>query len=161
MATCAKCGATLANSAAFCSSCGSPANTGGRNKQSGPMSVLNLPGIASNVAGLLSYILWPVACIFFLIFGPYNKDTFVRFHAFQGLFLGLAAIGVGIALNIVTSILALIPLIGWLLSSIVWIVFGFGLLGLAISLMYKAYNGQWYRVPLIGDLAARRAGKVQ
>lgn len=125
------------------------------------MSVLNLPGIASNVAGLLCYILWPVASVFFLIFGPYNKDTFVRFHAFQGLFLGLAAIGVGIALSILTSILALIPLVGWLLSSLMWMVFGFGLLGLAISLMYKAYNGQWYRVPLIGDLAARRAGKVQ
>lgn len=161
MATCTKCGAALANGAAFCSSCGSPADASAGKASAGTTSGLSLPGIAFNVAGLLSYLLWPVACIFFLIFGPYNRNRFVRFHAYQSLFLGLAGIAVAIALSIVTSILSLIPLIGWILSSLAWMIFGVGLLGLAIFLMYKAYNGQWYRAPLIGDLAAQQAEKVQ
>lgn len=160
MAVCAKCGASLANGVAFCSSCGSPATSGAGKTPPGPTSGLNLPGIAANVAGLLSYILWPVASIFFLLFGPYNRNRFVRFHAFQGLFLGLAAIAVSIALSILTSVLSLIPLVGWIMSSLAWIVFGVGLLGLAVFLMYQAYNGQWYRAPLIGDLAAEQAEKV-
>ncbi len=160
MATCGKCGAALANDAVFCSSCGSPARASAGTTPAGAASGLSLPGIASNVAGLLCYILWPVACIFFLIFGPYNKDKFVRFHAFQSLFLGLVAMGVAFALGIMTSILALIPVIGWILDTLVWTVYGAGLLGLAIFLIYKAYNGERYRVPVIGDRAAQQAEKL-
>ena len=122
---------------------------------------MNLPGIAYNVAGLLCYILWPVACIIFLLVGPYNRNRFVRFHAFQAAFLGLAGILVAMALLIVTSILSLIPLLGWLMSSLVWMVYGTGLLVLAIVLMYKAYNGEQYRLPVIGELAVRQAENLQ
>jgi len=161
MATCTKCGAALADDAVFCSSCGSPARAGVGPSQPGAASGVSMPGIASNVAGLLCYILWPVACIFFLLLGPYNRDRFVRFHAFQSLFLGLAAIAVAMALGIMTSILALIPVIGWIMDTLAWAVYGAGLLILAIFLMYKAYNGERYRVTLIGDLAAQRAEKSQ
>lgn len=161
MATCTKCGAALANDAVFCSSCGSPARGGAGTSQLGATPGVSLPGIASNVAGLLCYLLWPVAFIFFLLFGPYNRDTFVRFHAFQALFLGVAAIGVGFALSIMTSILGLIPLIGWIVDSLAWLVYGVGLLGLAIFLMYKAYNGERYRSPVIGDWAAQQAEKTK
>ena len=128
---------------------------------SGGVPALNLPGIAYNVAGLLCYILWPVACIIFLLVGPYNRNRFVRFHAFQAAFLGLAGILVAMALLIVTSILSLIPLLGWLMSSLVWMVYGTGLLVLAIVLMYKAYNGEQYRLPVIGELAVRQAENLQ
>ncbi|MEJ2007109.1 MAG: zinc-ribbon domain-containing protein [Acidobacteriota bacterium] len=161
MATCTKCGAALAKDAVFCSSCGSPARAGVGTSQPGAAPGVSLPGIAPNVAGLLCYLLWPVAFIFFLLFGPYNKDRFVRFHAFQALFLGLVAIGVGFALSIMTSILALIPLVGWIVDSLAWLVYGLGLLGLAIFLMYKAYNGERYRAPIIGEWAAQRAEKTK
>lgn len=161
MATCAKCGATLADGVAFCSSCGARAE-----KSAGPAAApevagLNLPGIDSNVAGLLCYILWPVASFFFLYCGPYNKNRFVRFHAFQAVFLGLAGVGTAIALSIMTSILGLIPLAGWILGSLVWILFATGLIGLVILLMYKAYQGVEYRIPLIGEMAFQQAEKMQ
>lgn len=159
MATCAKCGAALTDDAVFCSSCGSPARAGAQTSQASAPSGLSLPGIASNVAGLLCYLLWPVASIFFLLFGPYNRDRFVRFHAYQSLFLGLAAIAVAFALGIMTSILGLIPVIGWIMDSLAWAVYGAGLLILAIFLMYKAYNGERYQVAVIGDWAAQRAEK--
>lgn len=121
---------------------------------------MSLPGIAYNVAALLCYILWPVACIFFLLVDPYNQNRFVRFHAFQAAFLGLAGIMAAIALLVLSSILSLIPLLGWLVSSLAWMIFGTALLVLAVVLMYKAYNGEWYRVPVIGDVAIRQAEKV-
>jgi uncharacterized membrane protein len=161
MATCAKCGGALADDAAFCSSCGSPAGAGSGTSQAGAKSSLSMPGIAFNVAALLCYILWPVACLFFLMVGPYNKDKFVRFHAFQAVFLGLVAMGVAFALSITTSILGLIPVLGWIVSFLAWVVYGAGLLGLAIFVMYQAYNGARYRIPVIGDLAVRQSEKVR
>lgn len=124
-------------------------------------SGLELPGIAYNVAGLLCYILWPVASIFFLLFGPYNRNRFVRFHAFQAIFLGLAGIVVAGALQIVTSILALVPLLGWIAGGLIWIAFSITVLIVVIVLMYKAYNGEWTSMPVIGSLARQQADKLQ
>jgi uncharacterized membrane protein len=160
MAACAKCGAELPADATFCNSCGSPANAGAATRRPGTTSGVNLPGIAFNVAGLLCYILWPVACILFLLVGPYNTNKFVRFHAFQAAFLGLAGIVAAIALQVLTSILALIPLLGWVVGSLVWIAYGITILVLVILLMVKAYNGERYSVPVIGDLATQQADKI-
>lgn len=160
MAICAKCGATLADGAAFCSSCGNRVGKGGKGESPAEAPVLNLPGIAFNIAGLLCYILWPVACIFFLFVAPYNRDRFVRFHAFQAVLLGVAGIGIAIALNVMTTILGLIPVLGWVVGSLAWIIFSLGLIGLVILLMYKAYRGVQYRIPLIGDMAVRQAEKL-
>ena len=146
--------------AAFCSSCGSPANADAETSQPGTTSGVSLPGIAFNIAGLLCYILWPVACILFLLVGPYNKNKFVRFHAYQAVFLGIAGIVAAIALQILTSILVLIPLLGWIVGSLVWIAYGITLLVLVILLMVKAYNGERYNVPVIGDLATQQADKI-
>ena len=109
---------------------------------------------------MLCYILWPVACIFFLLVGPYNKNKFVRFHAFQALFLGLAGILVAIALQIMTSIFALIPILGWIVDIFAWMVFSIVILVLVILLMYKAYNGEQYGLPVIGSLAAQQSDKT-
>ncbi|HVA00556.1 MAG TPA: hypothetical protein VMV34_02775 [Terriglobia bacterium] len=116
-------------------------------------------GIASNIVALLCYIFWPIICVLFLILEPYNKDKFVRFHAFQALFLGLFSIGLAIGLVILTTILALIPVLGWILNFLVWIAYAVGIFGLVIFLMYKAYNGEEYMVPWVGKLAAQQAGR--
>ena len=139
---------------------GAETTAGTRANQPGPKPGLELPGIAYNVAGMLSYILWPVACIFFLLIGPYNRNRFVRFHAFQALFLGLAAILVAFALQVLTSILALIPIIGWLMDGLLWIAYGITIVIMVVGLMYKAYNGEQYGVPVIGNLARQQSEKM-
>lgn len=108
---------------------------------------------------MLCYILWPVACILFLLVGPYNRNKFVRFHAFQAIFLGLAGILVAIGLQILTSILALIPILGWIVDVLAWMVFSLVILALVIFLMYKAYNGEEYGLPVIGSLAVQQSDK--
>lgn len=120
-------------------------------------SGFDLPGIDFNVAGLLCYILWPVAPIFFLLVGPYNRNRFVRFHAFQAAFLWLAGIAVAIALQVMTSILGLVPVLGWVASGFIWITFAITFLSMIITLTYKAYNGEWYSAPVIGTFARQQA----
>lgn len=121
-------------------------------------SGFDLPGIDFNVAGLLCYILWPVAPIFFLLVGPYNRNRFVRFHAFQAAFLWLAGIVVAIALQVMTSIVGLVPVLGWVASGVIWITFIITFLIGVITLTYKAYNGEWYSAPVIGTFARQQAG---
>jgi uncharacterized membrane protein len=156
----------LAPDVVYCSSCGTPVSAqAGRSSEDGsaqPRSTsgMELPGIAFNVAGLLSYLLWPVAGIFFLLAGPYNRSRFVRFHAFQALFLGLGAFIVAIALQVMTSILALIPILGWIAGVLIWIAYGITILIVAVMLMYKAYNGEQYSVAVIGNLARQQSEKM-
>lgn len=99
-------------------------------------------GLDQNVAGLLCYLLGFITGIIFLVLEKNNR--FVRFHALQSIFLSIAII----ILNYVCN---LIPILGWLLgfalsvaSFIVWIV-----------LMMKAYQGQWFKLPFIGDMAEK------
>jgi uncharacterized membrane protein len=115
--------------------------------------------MTSNVAGLLCYILGFITGIIFLVIEPYKNDKFVRFHAFQSIFFNVALIVFWIAYMIVASILGFVSL--GLLAMVM------GLVGLLISLavlvywiflMYKAYNNEIYKIPFIGDLAAKQAG---
>jgi len=91
-------------------------------------------GLEENVAGLLCYVAgWITGLIFFLI----EKDSqFVKFHAMQSIITFGACV-----------ILGFIPVIGW----IIWIL----ALVLWILLMVKAYQGQKFKLPLIGDLAEK------
>jgi uncharacterized membrane protein len=83
----------------------------------------------------------------------------VRFHAAQSLILfgGLSALIAGLSFLSVAMLMisggafqaarVLVYLV-WLVAVILWLV-----------LMYRTYNGQTWRVPLIGDLAARLAAR--
>jgi uncharacterized membrane protein len=115
--------------------------------------------MSNNVAGLLCYILGIITAIVFLVIDPYKNNRFVRFHAFQSLFFSLACFVISMVL-------------GWFLLGTVMsgglgmagmFVLLFNLIRLAmlacwIFLMFKAYNNEEYRLPIIGDLAAKQAG---
>ena len=112
MAACAKCGATLAEGASFCGSCGTPVAAAG-----GPPAAAATPaagggtataastGLTSNVAAALSYVLGFITGIIFLVMEPYNKDKFVRFHAFQSIFFNAGLIAFWIVWSILAAIL--------------------------------------------------------
>jgi len=57
----------------------------------------------------------------------------------------------------VLSIIAHIPVLGWL-TILIWPLIG--LLGLIIwiVLILKAYQGQMFKLPFVGDMAAKQAG---
>ncbi len=102
-------------------------------------------GLAENVAGLLCYVLGWISGIIFLLIEQENK--FVRFHAFQSIYV------FGI-LTIASIILGWIPFIGGVL---VWLISVLGFI-LWIVLMIKAYQGVKYKLPRAGDFAEKRAG---
>ena len=82
---------------------------GARAAAAAPASAAAAGGLADNVAGLLAY-LTIIPAIIFLVIEPFNKNRFVRFHAFQCLFL--AATGIAI---IIFMILGFIPFLGLLM----------------------------------------------
>jgi len=101
-------------------------------------------GLPPNIAGLLCYVGAWVSGIVFLILEPENR--FVRFHAVQS----IVAFGI---LTVAGIVLGLIPVVGHafslipvILGFIVWVV-----------MMVKASNGEWYKLPLAGDVAEKAA----
>jgi len=115
--------------------------------------------MSSNVAGLLTYILGFITGIIFLVIEPYKHDKFVRFHAFQSIFFNVALIVFWIAYTIVASILGVVSLgILAMVMGLVGLLISLAILAYWIFLMYKAYSNQYYKIPFIGDLAAKQAG---
>lgn len=116
-------------------------------------------GLDSNVAGALSYLLGPLTGILFYLL---EDDEFVRFHGAQStvVFGGLFVLSIG--LTVLLSVLAAIPVVGWIAGALL----GFLSLLLApvafvawLFLMYKAYQGTEYEVPLAAGYARKYAAK--
>jgi uncharacterized membrane protein len=113
-------------------------------------------GLQSNVAAALSYI--TIVGIIFLVIDQFKNDKFVRFHAFQSVFYCVACF----ALWFVEAIISIgLRMVSYGLAGI------FGLLFLALwfavwafwfFLVYQAYSNKQFRIPFIGDLAAKQAG---
>ena len=164
MAHCTKCGAMVADKAAFCASCGAPQSAAQGTAQSAPQSTpASNPGtgaesgLSENVAGLLCYVVgWVTGIVFFLI----DKRPFVRFHAAQS----IVTFG---ALHVISMILATafgMSLwaggwagfsLGWLLVEVINLV----ALVLWIVCMVKAYQHEKFLVPIAGNIAQGIAGK--
>src|SRR5258708_2557392 len=91
---CASCGASMADTASALSACGKAAgqSAGGGTAAAPAAAPAAGSGIDPKLGGLLCYLpIGPIpliADIFFLVAEPYKNDKFLRFHAFQSLFLG-------------------------------------------------------------------------
>jgi len=106
----------------------------------------NQSGLSDNAAGALAYVTI-IPAIIFLIVEPYNKNSYVKFHSWQSIFLGIAAFAIDIVLTV-------IPIIGWILIPFVALAF----LVIWIIVLIKALNGQRFKLPVIGNLAEKQAG---
>jgi len=116
-------------------------------------------GLDQNIAGLLCYLLgWITGIIFLLI----EKDNrFVRFHAVQSIivFGGVTVISIVISIlsgmiwaiggpfGVLSVLLGAISTIIWLIALILWIV-----------LMVKAYQNEYFKLPVVGDMAEQQLG---
>jgi len=112
--------------------------------------------MSNNVAGALCYLFTWVTGLIFLLIEPYKNDKTVRFHAFQSIFFAVGMIAVYIAVMILGIILGVIHL--GLLILPIWALLGLGIFATWVFLMFKAYNNQIFKLPIIGDLAAKQAG---
>ncbi|NJE42139.1 DUF4870 domain-containing protein [Thermococcus sp. GR6] len=115
-------------------------------------------GMEENVEALLAYVLGWLTGIIFLVLE--KESDFVRFHAMQSTitFIGLTIIWV--VLWILGAILSIIAgplgLLFTLLGTLVWLAW---LVFLILGIL-KAYQGEYYKFPIFGNLAEKWVGKV-
>lgn len=114
--------------------------------------------MSENLASALSYLFLPA--IVFLVMEPYNRNRTIRFHAFQGLFLGLAWFAVWILFSILSGILAFIPVFGWIVIALGFPVLMLVQFALLIYCAWKAYNHQPVVLPVIGPMAQQQAAQA-
>ena len=151
MAFCTACGAPLPESAAFCARCGAATNrdsaSAGPTEPSASAAPdgkqMASPSISQNLAGMLCYIFF--AGIIFLLVEPYNRNRFIRFHAFQSILFTIAWV--------VLHGVVVIPYLGWAL----WPVLELAFLISWIVLLIKAYQGVMFKLPVIGEFAEQHA----
>jgi uncharacterized membrane protein len=134
---CPSCNAETGTST-FCPHCGA-------NTTTGAPAATGQQGLSETAAGAIAYITI-IPAIIFLAMEPYNRSSFVRFHAWQSIFLGIAAFAIHL-------ILAVIPIIGWLLMVPV----GLGFLIVWILVIIKASKGERFKIPFIGNFAEQQA----
>jgi uncharacterized membrane protein len=144
----------MAEGTTFCGSCGAP--VGGAAPAAAPPAAST--GLTSNVAGALAYFTF-IPAIIFLVVDPYKNDKFIRFHSFQSIFFAVVWVVFHIVWMILTMILGILTLgflgmIMGLLSLVIFLIF----FAFWLFLMYKAYQNETFRAPIIGDLAAKQAG---
>jgi len=96
------------------------------------------------VSALLAYLLTLVGGI---VFYAISKDSYVRFHAMQSILFWIVSM-------IIYAILFAISFAIFYLSFVSWIV-EVGLFAVWVLLMIKAYQGEKYKLPLIGDMAEK------
>jgi len=127
-------------------------------------------GLANNVAALLAYLPCTalIASIAWLVTEP-KSNSFLRFHAIQSLIFNVSLAVLFIGFWIVVFILQLIlgsigGSIGSIIAMIIGLVsiLGFFLLGIAalggvVMCMLKSYQGQMWKLPVVGELADKYA----
>jgi len=101
-------------------------------------------GLEANLAAALSYLVGFVTGIIFLVIEKNNR--FVRFHAMQSTLLFAGIVIIDIVLQIVPVVGALVVVFLVIpASAVLWLL-----------LMFKAYQGEEFRLPMIGQIAADR-----
>lgn len=110
--------------------------------------------LGKNVAGALSYLVGALTGVLFLVI---DRRPFVRFHAMQSIVVTIAIIALSIAFGIFSLILGAVPIVGWLVGLLLSLGFSVAGFVLWIYLMYRAWQGDEWEVPVVGTYARRMA----
>ncbi len=113
-------------------------------------------GLAPNVASMLCYVCMPITSIIFLLIEKENKD--VQFHAWQGTTFGVAYILLIVVLQILAAILGAIASVIGVIFGLLIPIIGIVAFVLWIICLVKAYQGERWKIPYIGNFAASKAG---
>ena len=122
-------------------------------------------GLEENVAALLSYIFtWVSGLIFFVM---EKESRLVRFHAMQAILLGAGATVIGIVLWIIAFVIGIIVsqisgvlgMLVSLLTGLLAFVFFIGVIIAWVMCLIKAYQGQYFKLPIIGNFAEKFSQK--
>lgn len=120
-----------------------------------------LGGLDGNIAALIGYIVWPIALVCLIMD---KENRFVRFHAVQSLVYHAAAVIVFLGLVIVLTVLSIMLAFAHLgeLSGLLWLLYMVVVIVYIAGLVYaavKAYGGDEFKLPVIGNMAEKWANK--
>ncbi len=114
--------------------------------------------LEENIASVLCYVLAWVTGIIFLLMEKKNKT--VRFHAMQSIltflplsiiawiigWIGAPKLTYGYGFDPGIPALIWLSWLIWVITVILWLI-----------LMFKAYNGEKFKLPIVGDIAEKNA----
>ncbi|MBC8474001.1 MAG: DUF4870 domain-containing protein [Candidatus Omnitrophica bacterium] len=101
-------------------------------------------GMQPNLAGLLCYFFgFITGLVFYLV---EKKNKFVRFHAMQSIVVFGSFFVANLVLLVVPVLGVIIGGLLSLLSLVLWIL-----------LMIKAYQGEFFKLPIAGDIAEKNS----
>lgn len=101
------------------------------------------------LVALLCWIFAPITSIIFMLLDDTKNDEFIMFNAKESMWYGIAQI----VLSFLTFLMV-IPIIGILISCVIWLLQMAMLVG-RIIIGVKAYNGEKVVLPVLGDLASK------
>ena len=122
-------------------------------------------GLDENRAALLSNVMtWITGIVFFVI---EKSSRLVRFHAMQSILLGASWLVTFIVLWVAWIVLAIVlSQVSEVLAGLVSLVMGllFFVLGIGVFIgwvmcLIKAYQGQYFKLPIIGNFAEKFSAK--
>lgn len=123
-----------------------------------PAPAASTGGLDENVAAALCYALGLLSGIAFLVIEPFNRNKTIRFHAFQSIFFAVGYIVFWIIFSIFTAILrSLLNYSLWFIPNLLSLGLSLAFFGIWLFLMYKAYNRERFKIPVLGDLAEKQA----
>jgi uncharacterized membrane protein len=114
-------------------------------------------GLDANIAAALSYFFGLLSGAIF--FAMETDSRFVKFHAMQSMLASVAVIVIYIAYSIVFMVLWRLPFIGWvagIFGTLGWALMALGFLGLWLFCMFKAFQGDRFKLPFIGEVAEKQ-----
>jgi uncharacterized membrane protein len=133
---------------AFCPACG--------------LSVAETPGAVNShdrALGSVAYI-GLIPAVILLLIPALRGNRFVRFHSWQSVLFTIASAVLGVVLKLLFMVLAILPVVGFLLA---WLSLGIGSMGifiLWIVLLVKAALGNYYQLPVVGPFAEQLATRA-
>lgn len=111
-------------------------------------------GLSPNAAAAISY-LTIIPAIIFLVLAPYNRMPLVRFHSVQCIALTVVSFVLQICLTILQVIFHFMGM--WMIFSLLHLVVWLGIFICWLVAILKASKGEFYKLPIIGDIATRQA----
>jgi len=113
-------------------------------------------GLTPQVAGALAYLAGPFSGA--LLLATENSSRFVKFYAWQAI-IGLGALLL-LALTFLVLAFAFLVVSATAFWTMLWIAAVMAVTWLVTwaLCLFQAYNGRVWRLPLLGPIAARRAG---
>lgn len=104
-------------------------------------------GLTPEMAGVVAYLLSPLTGI--LVFVMEDENEFVRFHGMQSIIFGVAWFAVFVVISVLAAITfglaGLLYFPALFVAALMW-----------AFLMYKAYQGEMYKLPMIGNFAEQQ-----